>query len=154
MYELSATSILTALPETVEQQKKYIALVKESILSGDTNPLIISRQLKSFEDVIKSLRTDEEIKKYTIEEAQKHGKSFDFGAKFSLQDRKTWDYSECGDSVLNEAYGTIEKCKEIIKTREAFLKTITEPIALSGTGEVVIPPTFKSNEVLSITLNK
>ena len=152
---MNAISTITVLPSTKKEQETYIALVKDQILSGYTKPLEIARQLKSFEDVIKALRDDKEIKALFLDEAQKFGaKSFDDGAKFAIQSRKTYDFSECNDSEWIRLTNVINEAKTALKEREEFLKNIKEPIAMVGDGEVINPPSFTSNEILVITLNK
>lgn len=152
---MSAISTITVLPSTKKEQETYITLVKEQILSGDINPLTIARQLKSFEDVIKALRDDKDIKDLFLNEAQKHGvKSFEDGAKFGLQNRKTFNFTECNDSKWNELNETINSAKLALKEREEFLKVLKEPIADVESGEIIYPPSFTSNEILTITLNK
>ena len=61
---MSALSTITVLPSTKTEQANYISLVKEAILSGEQNPLIIARQLNSFAGVLKELAADKEIKEY------------------------------------------------------------------------------------------
>ena len=152
---MNAISTITVLPSTKKEQDTYIALVKEQILSGYTKPLEIARQLKSFEDVIKALRDDKEIKALFLDEAQKYGaKTFDDGAKFNLQSRKLFDFSTCNDSEWIRLTNVINEAKTALKEREEFLKALKEPVALTEGGEVINPPSFTSNEILVITLNK
>ena len=147
---MNALSTITILPSTKEEQKNYIALVKEAILSGEQNPLIIARQLNAFAGILKELTSDKDIKACFMDEAQKYGsKTFDLGAKFTLQNRKTYDYTNwC------EISASIEALKLQLKEREEMLKHLTCEVADVETGEMLTPPPFESNEILVITLNK
>ena len=150
---MNALSTITILPSTKEEQKNYIALVKEAILSGEQNPLIIARQLNAFAGILKELTSDKDIKACFMDEAQKYGsKTFDLGAKFTLQTRKTYDYSS--DTEWREINASIEALKGRLKEREEMLKHLTCEVADIETGEMLTPPPFESNEILVITLNK
>ena len=150
---MNALSTITVLPSTKEEQKNYIALVKESILSGEQNPLIIARQLNAFAGVLKELQADKDIRECFMLEAQKYGsKTFDLGAKFTIQNRKSYDYTN--DTKWSEINASIEALKVKLKEREEFLKHLTEPMADLDSGEIINPVPFESSEILVITLNK
>ena len=150
---MNALSTITVLPSTKTEQANYIAMVKESILSGEQNPLVIARQLNAFAGVLKELQADKDIRECFMNEAQKYGyKTFDLGAKFSIQNRKTYDYTS--DTIWNEINASIEALKAKLKEREEFLKHLTGPMADLETGEIAYPPSFDTSEILTITLNK
>ena len=150
---MNALSTITVLPSTKKEQANYISIVKEAILSGEQNPLIIARQLNSFAGVLKELAADKEIKEYFLDEAKKHSaKTFDLGAKFTIQERSTYDFTS--DSKWSDLNASIEVLKAKLKEREEFLKHVKEPFADIETGEVINPMPFTTNQILTITLNK
>src|SRR5574343_97209 len=100
---MNAISTLTIMPQSKSEIAAYISQVKEQILSGYIDGCETAIMLKSLEDTIKTLRGDEDIKRFIMQEAEKYGKSFEFkGAKFSISGRKTYDFVEDSEwFVLN-----------------------------------------------------
>ena len=81
---------------------------KDSIMSGNQDPLKVAVHLKALEDLISRLRKDEQIQDYTLEQSLKQGeKIFSiYGAEISIQEMGTkYDYSICNDSLLGGLYG-------------------------------------------------
>lgn len=153
---MNAISTLTILPQTKSDIDNYVQLLKADILSGYINPLKSALMLKSFEDILKALKSDEEIKRYIREESDKYTeKTIDFeGAKLSKQDRQSYDYSECNDSVWNDLSARISQLECELKGREAWLKTLKTLTPDTNTGEMILPPKITYNSIISITLKK
>ena len=129
---------------------------KDSIMSGDQDPLKVAVHLKALEELISKLRKDEQIQNYTLEQALKEGeKTFKiYGAEISIREMGVkYDYSICNDALLGELYGEMHALKVKIKDRETMLKTISEDNpAISLDGEVLNPPMKRSKTGLAITL--
>ena len=152
---MDAIQTITILPSTKTELATYMQSVKESILNGYVSAEKSAIQLKSMENIIDGLKKDPDIKAYFLDEFAKNGaKTFEQGAKFSLSNRKTWDFSECNDSKYNDLNIQLEAIKLQIKEREEFLKVLKEPMAELQGGEIINPPTWSQIEVVSITLNK
>ena len=58
----NALSTINLMPTTSQEVSKMFTMVKNEILSGNENPLKLEVQLKAIEELIKKLRSDEEIK--------------------------------------------------------------------------------------------
>ena len=153
---MKTTSLITARPTSSLEVVDLFQKTKDIILSGNENPIKIAVQLRGLEEVIKKLRTDKEIRDYTLEEALKEGgKTFKlFSAEITIKETGVkYDYSECNDSLLEELYKKIDDLKGQIKDRENMLKTIThDNPALSIEGEILNPPLKTSTTGLSIRL--
>lgn len=153
---MNAISTLTVLPQSKEEISNYVGMIKSEILGGYINPLNSALMIKAFEEILKSLKDDEEIKAYVLSEADKYTeKTIDLnGAKITKQDRTTYYYENCNDSVWNDLNAQIEQLKCEIKGRESWLKTIRSITPDTQTGELINPPSTKFNSILTITLRK
>ena len=141
---------------TKSQVIKLFETTKDQIMAGEAEPLKVAIQLKALEDVIKKLRTDIQIKDYTLEEAERYGeKSFDVhGANFQIKETGVkYDYSNCNDATLEGLYNKMNDLKKKIKDRENMLKMISEDNqAISTDGEILNPPIKTSKTGITITL--
>lgn len=153
---MNAISTLTILPKSREDIDKYVRLVKEDILNGYINPLESAIMLKSFEEIVKALRSDEQIKAYIDNEADRYGsKTFDFnGAKIGVSDRTSYSFDDCGDSIWNDLNAKMAQLKAEIKGRENWLKTLKAQTPDCNTGELINPPATSYSKIISITLRK
>lgn len=138
--ESRALATLTELPTTTNEIKAYVSNLKNDILSGwipgEESAIII----KSFEDIIKQLKADEDIKRYLQESAEKYTeKTFEYkGAKITKGQRTAFDYSS--DEEWAELKEQEKDVKAYIKSREEILKRGNFP--------------SKTTEFLSIKLEK
>lgn len=153
---MNAISTLTILPKSKTEIKNYVESVKADILSGYINPLESALLLKSFEDIVKSLRGDNEIKRCIELEADKYTeKTIDFGgAKIAKSERTSYDFKNCNDSIWVELTMKKAQIDAELKGREAWLKSISTPTPDINTGEIVNPPATEKTTILAITLNK
>jgi hypothetical protein len=148
MNELS----LSLRPVAKADREALVQQVRDSILSGESNPLDAEIALKGLEDMIDLIRKS--IRTYVIDEAVKFGKTFDHaGATVTIIERKTYDFSQCGDEYYNGVKAAENAAKEAAKEREKFLRTIPyEGVVLPGTGEVVNAPTFTTADIIQIKI--
>jgi len=152
----SALSTLTNLPTTRSQIADYVELVKNDILSGYVKPELAAIMLKSFEEIVKSLRSDNEIKDHIQDACDLHcEKSFEYGdTKFTKSERPTYNFKECESGRWLEASQALMKAKSDLKAVEDWLRTLKEPTPDTLTGEIVNPPTVSKTSVVSIQLRK
>lgn len=140
---MKKSSVMALMPTTKTSLKEFINGAKEEILNGYSEPLEVAIQLKAMEDIIKSLRSDPEIKEMIIEEAEKYGKTFEkFGTKFTLRQSVRYEYND----------QQVKDWEEKIKSRKAMLKSLTSEVADTETGEMISPAIKKETDTISITL--
>lgn len=152
----SAISTLTNLPTTRTQIADYVELVKNDILSGYVKPEVAAIMLKSFEEIVKSLRADKDIKDHIQDACDLHcEKSFEYGdVKFTKTERPKYDFKVCESSRWLEASQALMKAKSDLKTVEDWLKTLKEETPDTLSGEMVQPPLVEKTSVVSIQLKK
>lgn len=109
------------IPATHKQIDEVVQNTKELILSGNYNPLDLEIQLKSLEETIKRIRSDNDIKDYVAEEVNKEpDKSFRRGSVMITKgQRKTYDYSS--DKQWLELKSQETEIAEFRKSREKQL---------------------------------
>lgn len=152
----SAISTLTNLPTTKSDISNYVALVKNDILSGYIQAEATAIMLKSFEEIIKQIKADKEIKEYIQDACDLHNeKSFEYGdTKFTKTERPNYDFKACESHRWLEASQNLMKAKSDLKGVEDWLKTIKEETIDTITGEMVKPPTVLKTSIVSIQLKK
>lgn len=150
----TALSYLTILPLDKEQQKVFVQKAIDEILSGYENPLKIEGVLKGIEETIKAIRADVRIREAVFTELEKHGTTAKvYGCEFTKSNRKTWGYDVCNDSVLAELEAKAGEIAEKIKDRRRFLQTLPEGgVVNPDTGEVILPASFTTTEVLTVKI--
>jgi hypothetical protein len=150
---MTTLSVINVLPETKAEIATFVQDAKERILAGLENPLKIASQLKAFEEVIKELRDDKEIKESILKEAEKNGKSFKmFNASYQVKEAGTkYDYSVCDDQEWNNLEKQVSELSEKKKAREKFLQAIKNDV-FDGNGIQLNPPVKSSVTTVAITL--
>lgn len=131
------------------------------VLEGDLDIIKAIATIRGVQDALdkaaetlKPLVIDELQKKYSAKE-----KIISFGTEFTLKEVGVkYDYSNCGDFVLNDLTKQVEELNEKIKDRQKFLKSIKEVeiIINKETGEVceIRPPQKTSSTSYVITFAK
>jgi hypothetical protein len=149
-------STLSILPDTKSGILEYTNGIKEEILNGTIPALESAKMLKSFEEIVKALRGDKDIKEYIQDEADLwNEKSVEYlGAKFTKTERPTYDFKECEDAEWKETTMAIMQLKAKLKGREDWLKSLKEPTPDIATGEVINPPTVLKTSIVSVSLSK
>jgi hypothetical protein len=144
---------------TKEQRSQLVREIFDEVLNGRINPLELHLRLKSAEEVIKQLTGLEPYKAILLDEAQKHGKSFDYQtAKIDIREVGVkYDYSGCGSSALAELYEQQERLSAAIKEHETYHKALPlsgVKVVFEATGEVEThyPPAKTSTTSVAVTL--
>lgn len=109
----------------------FIDYVCNTIESGMDDPLKVLAYTKKMEYVTK--RINERIKEQQNTAADKYGdRPFEFmGTEMRYCSTHTeYDFSDCGDTKLNEAM-------KVVKERQAFLKVLKEPMDIRIDDELV-----------------
>jgi hypothetical protein len=144
---------------TKEERTQLVREIFDEVLNGRINPLELHLRLKSAEEVIKQLTGLEPYKAILLDEAQKHGKSFNYQtAKIDIREVGwKYNYSMSGSAELDELYKQQEAISERIKALETYhkgLPTSGIQVLNPATGEVEThyPPAKTSTTSVAVTL--
>jgi hypothetical protein len=144
---------------TKEQRSQLVREIFDEVLNGRVNPMELHIRMKCLEEVVKQLTSMPAYKAIVLDDAEKHGKSFQYhNAKVDIREVGVkYDYSGCGCSELDTIYRQQEQIDAKIKELESYLK----PLPTSGiqvlnqsTGEVEThyPPAKTSTTSVAVTL--
>ena len=147
-----------SLFETSKAERlSFAQSVINSAKDGLISPLKLHLQVKCLEDLIKQITSNPDYKELTLDEAYKFGKTFEqYNAKFEIKEMGVkYDFSVCGDPIINDLLEQQATLDMQIKERQKFLKTI--PAAGLQTlieDEVVTlyPPVKTSTTSISVNL--
>lgn len=157
MNELPDTpmGVIRLLPTKSSEIAVFAHRLITSVRDGYTNPLELHVALKALELLSKEVR--EEIEESTLREASKYSeKKFQaYGAIVERTDVGTiYNYEMSGDAQWESLDAQIKTLTERKKEREAFLRTLKEPLTTLNeeTGEVeqIKPPTKRSKEGIRV----
>lgn len=148
----TALSTLSVLPATREQQHRFANMMVEEIINGDHDPVKVWHQMSIIADTLNEVKDSLTVRQAVANELEKYGKEGASinGCKITLTGRKKWDYSECGHTGYNTMKAQEEKVKSAIKDIEKFLQAMKEPMVDPTSGEIIIPPTFTTTEVITV----
>jgi hypothetical protein len=144
---------------TKEERTQLVREIFDEVLNGRINPLELHLRLKSAEEVIKQLTGLEPYKAILLDEAVKHGKSFQYHtAKVDIRETGVkYDYSQCGNSELAALYDQQKAIEAEIKSIETYHKGLPAAglqVVNPETGEVEThyPPVKTSTTSVAVTL--
>jgi hypothetical protein len=146
---------INQFPATRQEVRHYFEDAKASILNGDIEPLRFAVQIKAFEELVKNLREDKDIRSLIIEEVAKSGKEANYsGSVIRVSETGVkYDYSGCGSSKWEELDAEIKRLTEQKKELEKFLQVLPEGGAADPeTGEILCRPIRTSTTSPVITL--
>lgn len=126
--ELTATSIVALFDTNKEQRQSFASHAITALKEGTVNPLDFHLQIKKMEDVIKQITGNPEYMSLVLDEAEKHGKTFERAhAKVEIKEVGTkYDYTVCEDTYFNELEAQKTELDKKIKDRQKFLQGIPE----------------------------
>lgn len=128
-----------------------------AVVDGNVDPIKAHISVSRMEAAIKLYKDNEDVRRITLDELAKYGKTATFG-DCKLEEAETgvrYDYSGCGDSKLTELYDLMEKLKAEIKCREDMLKHLQpQGAADPDTGEIMYPPARSSKTAIKTTFKK
>jgi len=150
----NAISLINTMPSNKEEIQSFFNQAKGMILSGHENPLKIKVQLKALEALLKKLNLDKDIEYYELEEANKHGKTFDlFNAKFQVKEVGVkYDFSNCNDYEYEKLIKEMNEIDIKIKEKEKELKGLKKEMAETDTGNIIYPPAKSSKTKVTVEL--
>lgn len=154
-----ALSILGMFETTKDQRRSFVDQVVQTVAEGHVDPLKVHLQIKCTEEMIKAIKSSKEYSEAVLDEASKHGKSFDYrNANLSIKEVGTkFDYSVCQDpehTALQEAF---DLAKAKLDERETFLKSLPasgQQVVNEETGETykIYPPLKSSTTSVTVKL--
>lgn len=147
---MKAINTITQLPDSKNEIKAYEADIVDLILSGDVDPLLIHKNMKVFETILKNVLKNEKVKTEVLNEADKHGKTFDaHNCTFTVSERAVLSYNE--DEDWQSMQNDIDAIKTQQKAREVLIKAATNKgeCIPDANGEAVNPVSKKSTTVLT-----
>lgn len=137
----------TVLKEQVLNQTNGII---EAVKNGEVNPLEVQMRVKILENAVKEIKDG--INAEVLIEAEKYGsKTFEYkGGKFSVSERKTYDFT--GINEWNEINEQINNLKAKQKTIETKYKTanVDNVIVDMTTGETITSVPYTTTKIISV----
>jgi hypothetical protein len=144
---------------TKEERTQVVREIFHELLEGRINPMELHIRMKCIEEVVKQLTSMPAYKAIVLDDAEKHGKSFQYhNAKVDIREVGVkYDYSMCGSSILSELYQKQEAINDAIKDLEMYHKQLPASglsVVLQSTGEVEThyPPAKTSTTSVAVTL--
>jgi len=144
---------------TKEERTQVVREIFQELLDGRINAMELHIRMKCIEEVVKQLTSMPAYKAIILDDAEKHGKSFQYhNAKVDIREVGVkYDYTGCGSSVLAELYEKQSAINDSIKEFEAYLKPLPSSgliLVLASTGEVetLYPPAKTSTTSVAVTL--
>ena len=132
--------------------------VVNDLAEGKADPVQTHYNIKCIEELVKNILNDSQYKMMVLNEAEKHGKSFDFqNSKIEIRESAVkYDYSACNDPDWQKLEAEILALKDKQKERELFLKTIKpsgiDIIDENGEIYTLYPPAKSSTTSVSVNL--
>lgn len=134
----------------------YVDQVLNSIREGEQNTLDVHLSRAKMEKILKGINDNPEIQEAVMHEFEKYGqKNIEYkGALLQQQESGVkYDYSGCGDYLMDSYLKQQEELKEKMKEREKFLKNIpASGIVDPETGVFVYPPAKSSKTIIKTIL--
>jgi len=144
---------------TKEERTQVVREIFQELLEGRINPMELHIRMKCIEEVVKQLTSMPAYKAIVLDDAEKHGKSFQYhNAKVDIREVGVkYDFSGCGNNELEQLYLEVESITERIKQLETYhkgLPTSGIQVLNPSTGEVEThyPPAKTSTTSVAVTL--
>jgi len=144
---------------TKEERTQVVLEIFNELLEGRINAMELHIRMKCIEEVVKQLTSMPAYKAIVLDDAEKHGKSFQYqNAKVDIREVGVkYDYSVCGSSELSELYVQAANVDSRIKVLESYhkgLPTSGIQVIIPSTGEVEThyPPAKTSTTSVAVTL--
>jgi hypothetical protein len=144
---------------TKEERTAVVREIFQEVLEGRINPMELHIRMKCIEEVVKQLTSMPAYKAIVLDDAEKHGKSFQYhNAKVDIREVGVkYDYTGCGNSELAALYDQQKAIEAQIKAYETYHKGL--PAAglsmvdtESGNVETHYPPAKTSTTSVAVTL--
>jgi hypothetical protein len=144
---------------TKEERTAVVREIFQEVLEGRINPMELHIRMKCIEEVVKQLTSMPAYKAIVLDDAEKHGKSFQYhNAKVDIMEFGVkYDYSGCGSNELDHWVDLKCETEEKIKALELYhrslptsgIKTVNQH---TGEVETHYPPAKTSTTSVAVTL--
>lgn len=146
---------------TLLREAKPIAELANSaisaIMEGYIDPITAHINLSKMEAAIQQVKNNPDVRDITLRELSSYGKKYTYG-DCTLEQTEAgvkYDFSECGDEVLD----SLEKMKNDIEIQIKARKEMLKHIPIGGmadpeTGAIVYPPVKTSKTIIKTTFKK
>lgn len=147
---------------TLFQDIKSISELKEAaiarITGGETDPLKAYTTMSKYLKIIDEVMRDKAVKDTVIDYVERRGERGEVNTRECqvrvVESGVKYDYSECGHMKLDELYERRKELDAAIKSEEAFVKGLREPMTVvdEETGEVnrIYPPSKSSTTTVRV----
>ena len=153
MEEMSALQVLSLMPSKKREIESFNIRVKDALMGGIIDPLLLLSNLKAIEKSIKELLSDDEISDVFLTSMNGDKRVEEYGCVFETAEVGTkYDYSIC--SEWNEIEEKVKDLKEQQKAVETRLKSATNkcPYYDPTTGEAIVGIPKSSKSSIKVTL--
>lgn len=149
-----AQSVIELMPSTAQQVDNFSNQITNAILNGEFDFKRFLYQKKMIEKTFEAISENEQVKAYLEKEIEKYGKEgVGFNdLKFELAGRKSWDYSQTGDSELFRLEEQKKDLEAKIKIRQKMLQTANKPFADVDTGEIIHPASYSEKTYIKTSV--
>ncbi len=134
----------------------YVEQVLQSIENGEQNALDVHIFRVKMEKILKGINENPDIQEAIMKEFEKYGERvFTYkGALLQIQESGVkYDYSGCGDPVMEDYMKQKEKLDAKMKERAKFLQNIpSSGIVEPDTGVFIYPAAKSSKTIIKTTL--
>lgn len=134
----------------------YVAEIVRSVTEGEANPLDVQIATVKMGKILKGIRDSVDVRDALIREFERYGtrKVSYKGAEFRKTDAGVrYDYSACGDSVMDGLLKQRDELETRIRERAEFLKRIPgSGTADPETGGMIYPPARLAKETIKTIL--
>ena len=144
---------------TKEERTQVVREIFNELLEGRINPMELHIRMKCLEEVVKQLTSMPAYKAIVLDDAEKHGKSFQYhNAKVEVKEMgHKYDYTMSGSAELDTMYRQQEQIAAKIKELETYHKGLPSSgiqVLNPSTGEVEThyPPAKTSTTSVAVTL--
>lgn len=151
----TAMQTVRLMPENKQQIENFAAQLEQGLESGNIVASELLRFQKALEKVFDKIKPT--LIDCAINEIEKYEKNAIIkNTEFSIVEAGVkYDYTDCNDHVLNNLMLDIDYLKGKIKSREAMLKSLSEPMQIidEATGEVstIYAPKKSSSTTIKVS---
>jgi hypothetical protein len=150
-------TFLQTIPKS-KVQKDIVALdTINDIVDGNVHPLDALAILKHLEELIEVIKNDPQVINAINIELDKYGRDdmpTVLGYKITRAERKSFDFTDCGDIYLSDLKAESKKLSDKVKMREKFLQSLQQKVFDSENGGFeIMPPVVKYTQYFKLQEN-